>query len=99
MGTRSRGRKRDASHAHLFMSNHFAPVRSSTPPNSYTNTLVQRSAISDVSRSSALSVPELSKLTPDEVEFLDDIISRAPPSATTFIHIFKAYNDVLSERG
>ena len=76
------------------MSNHFAPARSSTPP-----TLVQRSTVSDVSRSSALSAPELTKLTPDEVEFLDAVISRAPPSATTFIHIFKAYNDVISERG
>ena len=73
--------------------NHFAPARSSTPPNSYTNTLVQRS---DVSRSSALSVPEL---TPDDVEFFDVVISRAPPSATTFVHIFKVYRDVLSERG
>ncbi|KAH9079630.1 hypothetical protein EDB83DRAFT_2343719 [Lactarius deliciosus] len=81
------------------MSNHFAPIRSSTPPNSYTTTLGQRSAISDVSRSSALSAPELAKLTLDEVEFLDAVISRAPPSATTFIHIFKAYNDVISERG
>jgi protein SFI1 len=81
------------------MSNHFAPARSSTPPNSYTPSLVQRSAVSDVSRSSAVSAPELAKLTPDEVEFLDAVISRAPPSATTFIHIFKAYNDVISERG
>ncbi len=79
--------------------NHFAPPRSSTPPNSYATTLVHRSAISDVSRSSALSAPELTKLTPDEVEFLDAVIGRAPPSATTFIHIFKAYNDVISERG
>ena len=77
----------------------FAPARSSTPPNSYTASLVQRSAVSDISRSSALSAPELTKLTPDEVEFLDAVISRAPPSATTFIHIFKAYNDVISERG
>ena len=90
---------RCVSRAHVPMSNHFAPARSSTPPNSYTTTLAQRSAVSDVSRSSALSAPELTKLTPDEVEFLDAVISRAPPSATTFIHIFKAYNDVISERG
>ncbi|KAF8268883.1 hypothetical protein EI94DRAFT_1799925 [Lactarius quietus] len=81
------------------MSNRFAPARSSTPPNTYSTTAVQRSAVSDVSRSSALSAPELAKLSPDEVEFLDAVISRAPPSATTFIHIFKAYNDVISERG
>jgi len=81
------------------MSAPFAPARSSTPPNSYTTSLIQRSAVSDVSRSSALSIAELARLTPEEVEFLDAVISRAPPSATTFIHIFKAYNDVISERG
>jgi protein SFI1 len=70
------------------MSTHFAPLRASTPP-----------AISDVSRSSALSTAELTRLTPDQVEFLDAVIRRAPPSATTFIHIFKAYNDVINERG
>jgi protein SFI1 len=73
----------------------FTPVRSSTPP----GTLVQRSAVSDVSRSSALSTAELATLTPDDIEFLDAVISRAPTSATTFIHIFKAYNEVISERG
>ena len=70
------------------MSTYFAPLRASTPP-----------AISDVSRSSALSTAELTRLTPDQVEFLDAVIRRAPPSATTFIHIFKAYNDVINERG
>ena len=73
------------------MSNPFTPVRASTPP--------QRSAVSDVSRSSVLSIAELATLTPDEIEFLDAVISRAPASATTFIHIFKAYNEVISERG
>jgi hypothetical protein len=77
------------------MSTPFIPVRASTPPLSYAT----RSAVSDVSRSSALSIAELATLTPDEVEFLDAVISRAPASATTFIHIFKAYNEVISERG
>jgi protein SFI1 len=77
------------------MSPPFTPARSSTPP----ITLVQRSAVSDVSRSSALSTAELATLTPDDIEFLDAVISRAPTSATTFIHIFKAYNEVISERG
>ena len=81
------------------MSAPFTPARSSTPPNSYTTALTHRSAVSDVSRSSALSIAELARLTPEEIEFLDTVISRAPPSATTFIHIFKAYNDVISERG
>jgi protein SFI1 len=77
------------------MSSPFTPARASTPPHSYAT----RSAVSDVSRSSALSIAELATLTPDEVEFLDAVISRAPASATTFIHIFKAYNEVISERG
>ena len=81
------------------MSAPFTPARSSTPPNSYTTTLTHRSAISDVSRSSALSIAELARLAPEETEFLDAVISRAPPSATTFIHIFKVDNDVISERG
>ncbi|KAI0302238.1 Sfi1 spindle body protein-domain-containing protein [Russula brevipes] len=77
----------------------FTPVRSSTPPHSHANTLVPRSTVSDVSRSSAFSISELARLTSDEIDFLDAVISRAPASATTFIHIFKAYNDVISERG
>ena len=77
------------------MSNPFTPARASTPPHSYAT----RSAVSDVSRSSALSIAELATLTPDEIEFLEAVISRAPASATTFIHIFKAYNEVISERG
>ena len=81
------------------MSAPFTPARSSTPPSSYTTALTQRSVVSDVSRSSALSIAELARLTPEEIGFLDAVISRAPPSATTFIHIFKAYNDVISERG
>ncbi len=81
------------------MSTPFIPARVSTPPLSYATTLAPRSAVSDVSRSSALSIAELATLTPDEIEFLDAVISRAPASATTFIHIFKAYNEVISERG
>ena len=77
------------------MSTSFTPVRASTPPHSHAT----RSAVSDVSRSSALSIAELATLTSDEIEFLDAVISRAPASATTFIHIFKAYNEVISERG
>ena len=98
--TRARGRvesRRDQPKSRTpgLMSPLFTPARSSTPP----STLVQRSAVSDVSRSSALSTAELATLTPDEIEFLDAVISRAPTSATTFIHIFKAYNEVISERG
>ena len=68
---------------------------SSTP----SSTLVQRSAISNISRSSALSIADLATLTPDEVDFLDVVINHVPTSATTFIHIVKAYNEVISDRG
>ncbi|KAI0316688.1 Sfi1 spindle body protein-domain-containing protein [Amylostereum chailletii] len=80
---------------------HFRPIRSSPPPKQYsfTNTLVPTSAVSDVSRSSIASTPELASLTPDEISFIEAVIGRASPSATTFLSVFKAYNDVLQERG
>lgn len=56
-------------------------------------------SVSDVSRSSAVSSSELQNLTPQDIEFLDAVIQRASPSATTFLTVFKAYNDVLNELG
>src|ERR1700734_2913477 len=58
-----------------------------------------QTSVSDVSRSSAVSGSELQALKPQDIEFLDAVIQRASPSATTFLTVFKAYNDVLSERG
>lgn len=83
---------------------YFAPTRASTPPRppsfASTPTVAHHStAVSDISRSSAVSTSELASLTPNEIEFIDAVISRASPSATTFLSIFKAYNDVLHERG
>jgi protein SFI1 len=46
-----------------------------------------------------VSVPELAGLTEQEVELLDAVIERAGHSANTFLTVFKAYNDVLNERG
>jgi protein SFI1 len=34
-----------------------------------------------------------------DVELLDSVIERASPTATTFLPVFKAYNDILQERG
>ncbi|CCL99150.1 uncharacterized protein FIBRA_01165 [Fibroporia radiculosa] len=51
------------------------------------------------SRSSTVSVPELTGLTSEEVDFIDAVIERAPATATTFLTVFKAYNDILQERG
>lgn len=81
----------------------FAPIRSSTPPKSTrsqsTTITAPTVAPSTHSRSSAVSAPELSSLTPDQIDFIEAVISRASPSATTFLTVFKAYNDVLNDRG
>jgi protein SFI1 len=79
---------------------HFRPTRAS--PTSKSTLLPDHtldSAYTDISRSSAVSVHELAGLTEQEVELLDAVIERASPSATTFLTVFKAYNDVLNERG
>ena len=48
---------------------------------------------------STSTVPELVGLSPDEVEFIDSVIRRAPATATTFLTVLKVYNDLLLERG
>ncbi|KAI0646947.1 Sfi1 spindle body protein-domain-containing protein [Trametes meyenii] len=42
---------------------------------------------------------QLAGLTPEEINFIDEVISRAPATASTFLTVFKSYNDVLQERG
>lgn len=54
---------------------------------------------SDTSCSSATSAANFASLSPQDVKIIDSIIQRAPPSATSFLAVFKAYNDVLQERG
>lgn len=49
--------------------------------------------------STSVSIPELAGLGPDEVEFIDSVIQRAPVTATTFLTVLKVYNDLLLERG
>ena len=49
--------------------------------------------------STSVTIPELAGLSPDEVEFIDSVIQRAPATATTFLTVLKAYNDLLLERG
>lgn len=48
---------------------------------------------------SGLAVPELQNLTDHDIDIIDAVIERAGPSATTFFTIFKAYSDVLKDRG
>lgn len=71
----------------------FRPTRASPP--SKPALLPEDSLHTDIT----LSVPELAGLTEQEVELLDAVIQRAGNSATTFLTVFKAYNDVLNERG
>ncbi|KAF5365583.1 hypothetical protein D9758_003196 [Tetrapyrgos nigripes] len=67
----------------------FRPPRSSSPAKP-----------SDLSRSSAISaVPELTGLTPEDVQLIDAIIDEAGPTVSTFLPVFKVYSDVLSKRG
>ncbi|KIK59731.1 hypothetical protein GYMLUDRAFT_74171 [Collybiopsis luxurians FD-317 M1] len=76
----------------------FRPPRSSSPANQQR---LRASTVSpDISRSSVFSaVPELAGLSTEEVDLLDAIIERAGPTATTFLTVFKAYNDILTDRG
>jgi len=48
---------------------------------------------------SGLAAPELQNLTVQDIDIIDAVIERAGPSATTFFAVFKAYSDVLKERG
>jgi protein SFI1 len=78
----------------------FHPTRTSPPSKRLQlAAYAAQNALEDISRSSTISAPELTKLTPEDVAILDAIIERASPSATTFLSVFKAYNDVLQERG
>lgn len=57
-------------------------------------------SLPDVSRSSTISSldPALSTLSPEDAEVLDAIIAKAP-HATAFMTVFKAYSEVLQQRG
>ena len=47
----------------------------------------------------SVAVPELSGLNSEDIELIEAVISRAGAAATTFLPVFKAYSDVLHERG
>ena len=72
---------------------HFNPTRTSPPAQSLT------SSTGTSSESCGGISPELLHLCSDEVNIIDAIIERAGHSATTFFTVFKAYSDVLKERG
>lgn len=78
----------------------FRPTRASPPlKTAILGPRAGQTSVSDISRSSAVSNSELQGLTQQDIEFLDAVIQRASPTATTFLSVFKAYNDILNERG
>ena len=72
---------------------HFNPVRASSPAKSLS------SSAATSSENYGAIAPELLHLSSEDVDILDAIIARAGHSATTFFTVFKAYSDVLGERG
>ncbi|TRM57576.1 hypothetical protein BD626DRAFT_574365 [Schizophyllum amplum] len=74
----------------------FNPTRASPPARALD---LAASLSQDISRTSTVSVPELASLSPDDVQLLEAVIQRAGNNANTFLTVFKAYNDVLTERG
>ncbi|KAF9453199.1 hypothetical protein P691DRAFT_801539 [Macrolepiota fuliginosa MF-IS2] len=80
----------------------FQPTRASPPLRSNRATKAPPAPPSidlSVISSSTVVVPELRNLADDEIEFIEAVVRRAGPSATTFPIVFKAYNDILKERG
>ncbi len=80
----------------------FQPTRTSPPLRSTRPAKVPAPPPSidlSVISTSTVVVPELKNLTPDDVDFIGAVVRRAGPLATTFPIVFKAYNDVLKERG
>lgn len=72
---------------------HFNPTRASPPAKSLA------SSTATLSGNNNVLAPELLHLSSEDVNILDAIIERAGHSATTFFTVFKAYSDVLRERG
>ena len=83
---------------HKLPMSQFRPIRASPPPRS---TAGPSSRVSDFydDNSTPSIAPELIALSAADIDFIDEVISRAPATATTFLTIFKSYNDVLQERG
>ncbi|KAJ7685133.1 hypothetical protein DFH06DRAFT_1157556 [Mycena polygramma] len=79
----------------------FRPTRASPPSKltALTDSLLNSTLSTDLSRSSSVSIRELIGLSQEEVDLLDAIIAHAGASATTFPAVFTAYNAVLKERG
>jgi protein SFI1 len=72
----------------------FQPTRASSPSKSLSKIKTAESSLP-----TSVMVPELKDLSAEDVELLDAVIQRAGPCATTFLTVFKAYSEILNERG
>ncbi|XP_006458182.1 hypothetical protein AGABI2DRAFT_115192 [Agaricus bisporus var. bisporus H97] len=84
--------------------NTFQPTRASPPlrSNRKSKTSSVPPSIADtrsIISNSTVVVPELRNLAQDDLDFIESVIQHAGPMATTFPVVFKAYNNVLKERG
>lgn len=89
-------------YAFSLMQSHFHPARASPPLRlTKANKAPPAPPSIDLSviSSSTVVVPELRNLSHDDINFIDAVVRRAGPLATTFPIVFKAYNDILKERG
>lgn len=81
----------------------FQPTRASPPLRSIRTTKVPSAPPSidtlSIISNSTVVVPELKNLTHDDIDFIEAVVRRAGPLATTFPIVFKAYSDVVKERG
>ena len=73
----------------------FRPSHTSSPAKPF----IPNTPSSDASRASAVPRSELQALSPTEVDFLDAVIRRIAPNATSFLSGLKAYNDESHDRG
>lgn len=79
--------------------NRFAPARVSSPAKSSVVTRVRANSNVKGALSTSSLPPELQGLTAEEIAFIDEVVSHAPPNSNHFLAVFKAYNDILAERG
>jgi len=77
----------------------FRPAHTSSPAKFLLQPAPSSLSLSDASRASGVSRSELQTLSPTEADFLDAVIRRIAPNATSFLSGLKAYNDELHERG
>ncbi|KAI1795981.1 hypothetical protein LXA43DRAFT_697884 [Ganoderma leucocontextum] len=76
---------------------HFRPSRASPPLRA---PAVPSSRVSEFTDNShPPTAPELVGLSAEEIDFINEVVGRTPATASTFLTVFKAYNDVLQDRG